>query len=219
MSCSQTTRRRLFQSPVAILILFTAIAVQPAWSWKCALIGAVVGGGLGAGVGAIAASDGSTSTGEGVAFGTIAAAPGFIIGGLMCGDDEEAEAAITTGETTAAAAPIGIVYFDFDKYNIRSDQVPVVDDVASKMTADPAMNVELQGNTDAMGSEEYNLGLGNRRSDAVRRGLEERGVGSERMSTLSFGEERPAAPNTTPDGQDDPAGRALNRRTEIVPVQ
>lgn len=219
MSCPETTRRRLFRSPVAILILFMAIAVQPAWSWKCALIGAVVGGGLGAGVGAIATSNGSTSTGEGVAYGTIAAAPGFIIGGLLCGEEEVVEAAVVTQEVAEEVGPIGIVYFDFDKYNIRSDQVPVVDDVAAKMTADPAMNVELQGNTDAMGSEEYNLGLGNRRSDAVRRGLEERGVGSERMSTLSFGEERPAAPNTTPDGQDDPASRALNRRTEIVPVQ
>ncbi len=219
MSFPETTRRRPLRSPVAVLILFAAIAVQPAWSWKCALIGAAVGAGIGTGVGAIAHSDGSSPTGEGVAYGTIAAAPGFIIGGLMCGEEEEAEAAISTGDAAAAARPIGIVYFDFDKYNIRPDQVPVVDDVAAKMTADPAMNVELQGNTDAIGSEEYNLGLGNRRADSVRRGLEERGVGTERMSTVSFGEERPAAPNTTSDGRDDPAGRELNRRTEILPVQ
>ena len=154
-----------------------------------------------------------------MAYGTIAAAPGFIIGGLLCGDEEVAEAAVATQAAVAAVGPIGIVYFDFDKYNIRADQVPVVDGVAAKMTAEPAMNVELQGNTDSIGSEEYNLGMGNRRSDSVRRALEERGVGSERMSTVSFGEERPAASNTTAGGGDDPQGRALNRRTEILPLQ
>ncbi len=219
MAPFETNRRGMHRNPITALILFVSIALLPAWSWKCALIGAAVGAGVGVGVGAIAHSDGSSPIGEGMAYGTIGAAPGFIIGGLMCGDDEEAAAAVSDDMGAAQVSPIGIVYFDFDKYNIRPDQVPVVDDVAAKMQADPAMNVELQGNTDSIGSEEYNLALGNRRSVSVQRALEERGVGSERMATASFGEERPAAPNTNSDGSDNPEGRALNRRTEVLPVQ
>jgi outer membrane protein OmpA-like peptidoglycan-associated protein len=219
MALHETTRRGMHRSPIAALILFLAIAIQPAWSWKCALLGAAVGAGLGVGIGAIAHSDGASPTGEGMAYGTIGAAPGFIVGGLLCGEEEEAVAAVGESAAAAEVGPIGTIYFDFDKYNIRPDQVPVVDDVAAKMQADPAMNVDLQGNTDSIGSEEYNLALGNRRSVSVQRALEERGVGSERMATSSFGEERPVAPNTNPDGSDNPAGRALNRRTDVVPTQ
>jgi outer membrane protein OmpA-like peptidoglycan-associated protein len=201
-----------------VLILFTAISVQPAWSWKCALIGAAVGGAVGTGIGAIAHSH-TDNGGLGVAYGSIATAPGFIIGGLMCGEEEEPVIVEEAVEVIEEVGPIGIVYFDFDKYNIRPDQVPVVDGAAAKMQSDPSMNVSLQGNTDAIGSEEYNLSLGENRGYTVQRALEERGVESHRMSTVSFGEDRPAAPNTNPDGSDNPEGRALNRRTEIVPVQ
>ena len=122
-------------------------------------------------------------------------------------------------EAPREAEPIGIVYFDFDKYNVRADQQPVVDDVAAKMSADPNLRVSLEGHCDAIGSDEYNLSLGERRSTSVQRGLEEKGVAADRMTTKSWGEERPVAPNTNPDGSDNPEGRAKNRRCEIIPIQ
>ncbi len=215
-------RQGLLRRPLGVVILLAAVAVQPAWSWKCALIGAAVGGGLGTGIGAIAHSGKGGDVGEGVAIGSSGAIPGFIIGGLLC--KEEAKAAPAAGGEGAgagagAAQPIGIVYFDFDKYNIRPDQRPVIEDVASKMSAEPSLKVSLEGHTDSIGSEEYNLSLGQRRSDSVERALEGKGVSADRMTTKSYGEERPVAPNTNPDGSDNPEGRAKNRRTEIIPIR
>jgi outer membrane protein OmpA-like peptidoglycan-associated protein len=213
--------RRMFRHPIGVLILLAAIAIQPAWSWKCAMIGAAVGATVGAGIGAIAhCHHGETE--QGVAIGTGGALPGFIIGGLLCKEEAAAAPAAPAAGAEAgeqAVEPIGIVYFDFDKYNIRSDQQPVIDDVAAKMQSEPNLRVSLEGHCDAIGSEEYNLSLGERRSTSVQRALEEKGVASDRMSTRSYGEERPAAPNTNPDGSDNPEGRAKNRRCEIIPVQ
>jgi outer membrane protein OmpA-like peptidoglycan-associated protein len=220
MSLVISPRRGLFRNPLGLLILLAAVAIQPAWSWKCAMIGAGIGAALGTGVGALAhCSQGNV--GEGMAEGSAGAVPGFIIGGLLCGEKEAAAAPAAPAAAAAAAEvqPIGIVYFDFDKYNIRADQQPVVDDVASKMSADPNLRVSLEGHCDAIGSDEYNLSLGERRSSSVQRGLEEKGVAADRMTTKSWGEERPAAPNTNPDGSDNPDGRAKNRRCEIIPIQ
>ena len=220
MFCN-SPRQSLLHRPFGVLVLLAAIAVHPAWSWKCAMIGAAVGGGLGAGIGAIAHSGKGGNACEGVAIGSAGAVPGFIIGGLLCKEEAQAAPPAATGEGAGvgAAQPIGIVYFDFDKYNIRSDQQPVVETVASKMSAEPGLRVSLEGHTDSVGSEEYNLSLGERRGDSVQRALEEKGITSDRMTTKSYGEERPAEPNTNPDGSDNPAGRAKNRRTEIIPVQ
>lgn len=218
MSLVVSPRRGLFRNPLGLLILLVAIAIQPAWSWKCAMIGAALGGAVGTGVGALAhVNQGNVA--EGVAIGSGGAVPGFIIGGLLCGEKEEAAPAPAAATTEAAVQPIGIVYFDFDKYNIRADQQPVIDDVAAKMAADPNLRVSLEGHCDSIGSEEYNLSLGERRSTSTQRGLEEKGVASDRMTTKSWGEERPAAPNTNPDGSDNPEGRAKNRRCEVIPIQ
>ncbi len=219
MSLVVSPRRGLFRNPLGLLILLAAVAIQPAWSWKCAMIGGALGAAVGTGVGAIAHSQHGDIC-SGMAIGSTAAVPGFIIGGLLCGEEAAAApAAPAAAAAEQAAAPIGIVYFDFDKYNIRADKQPVVDDVAAKMSSDPNLRVTLDGHCDAIGSEEYNLSLGERRSTSVQRGLEEKGVATDRMTTKSWGEERPAAPNTNPDGSDNPEGRAKNRRCEIIPIQ
>ena len=72
------------------------------------------------------------------------------------------------------------------------------------------MRVRLEGHTDERGSREYNIGLGERRSQAVRRALMLQGVGATQISTVSYGEERPAAT-----GSDEEAW-GMNRRVEIV---
>jgi len=76
--------------------------------------------------------------------------------------------------------------------------------------------VTLEGHTDAIGTEAYNLELSRRRAEAVAQELVARGVQRDRLATEGFGKQRPVAPNTLPEGKDNPAGRALNRRVEAV---
>jgi len=77
-------------------------------------------------------------------------------------------------------------------------------------------NVTLEGHTDSYGSEAYNVELSLRRAMAVADELIARGIRRDRIAVEAYGAKRPVAPNTHPDGTDDPAGRALNRRVEAV---
>ena len=118
--------------------------------------------------------------------------------------------------TTDAAGPSGellskrIVYFDFDRADIRADSQTVVAAHARYLAANPTQKVRLEGHADERGSREYNIGLGERRGQAVRRALLLQGVAEAQLSTVSYGEERPAVA-----GSDEQA-YALNRRVEIV---
>src|SRR5262245_51029403 len=76
--------------------------------------------------------------------------------------------------------------------------------------------IMLEGHADAIGTEAYNLALSRRRAEAVEQELVARGVRRERLAVEGYGKQRPIAPNTLPDGRDNPAGRALNRRVEAV---
>ncbi len=79
-----------------------------------------------------------------------------------------------------------------------------------------ARQITLEGHADAIGNDAYNLELSRWRADAVAQELVARGVRRDRLAVEGFGERRPIAPNTLPDGKDNPAGRALNRRVEAV---
>ena len=79
-----------------------------------------------------------------------------------------------------------------------------------------ARRITLEGHTDAIGTEAYNLDLSRRRAAAVAQELVARGVQRDRLTAEGFGKQRPVAPNTLADGKDNPAGRALNRRVEAV---
>jgi peptidoglycan-associated lipoprotein len=125
-------------------------------------------------------------------------------------------AAATAGDTDMQAGPSGellskrIVYFDFDRADIRADSQSVVAAHAAYLAKNPAQKIRLEGHADERGSREYNIGLGERRGQAVRRALALQGVAETQLSTVSYGEERPAAA-----GSDEQA-YALNRRVEIV---
>lgn len=106
-----------------------------------------------------------------------------------------------------------IVYFDFDSSEIRSEYVPVVAAHAGYLVKFPSARVRLEGHTDEKGSREYNIGLGERRAQAVRRALMLQGVADAQITTVSYGEERPAG-----EGSDDGA-LAQNRRVELVHAQ
>lgn len=102
------------------------------------------------------------------------------------------------------------IYFDFDSSEIHGAGTEVVAAHARYLAAHAGTRVRLEGHTDERGSREYNIGLGERRAQAVRRALMLQGAADGQLSTVSYGEERPAAP-----GHDETAW-AKNRRVEIV---
>lgn len=102
------------------------------------------------------------------------------------------------------------VNFDFDKANIRADAVPILEQACRTLKEEPNVDVELQGHTDSVGTEQYNMRLSQRRADAVRNWLVKCGVSASRLTAKGFGESNPIASNETAEG------RAQNRRTELV---
>ena len=124
--------------------------------------------------------------------------------------------ASASGAEEEAAGPqagvlaVRVVYFDFDSAEIKGQGVEVVAAHAKYLAANPATHVRLEGHTDERGSREYNIGLGERRAQSVRRALMLQGATDGQISTVSYGEERPVDP-----GHDE-AAWAKNRRVEIV---
>ncbi len=103
-----------------------------------------------------------------------------------------------------------VIYFDFDKSEIKPEFADIVTAHARNLTSHPNLKLKLEGNTDERGTREYNIGLGERRAQAVRRALLLQGVAESQLTTVSFGAERPAAEG------DDEAAWAQNRRVELV---
>jgi OOP family OmpA-OmpF porin len=100
------------------------------------------------------------------------------------------------------------VHFDFDKSNIRPDMRPILDEAANLIKQEEG-DLQLEGHTDSIGTEEYNMGLGRRRANSVKQYLIDKGVDGNRLDTKSFGESQPKYTNETAEG------RALNRRVEL----
>lgn len=91
------------------------------------------------------------------------------------------------------------VYFDFDSYAVRADASPVLNAQAQWLVRYPAVMVRIEGNADERGTREYNLALGARRANSIREYLISRGVAAPRITTVSFGKERPIDPGTSED--------------------
>ena len=102
-----------------------------------------------------------------------------------------------------------VIYFDFDQSELRTEYADVLQGHAGNLANDGRTQIRLEGHADERGSREYNIGLGERRSQSVRRLLLIQGASPGQISTVSFGEERPAA-----FGSDEEAYQ-LNRRVEI----
>lgn len=103
-----------------------------------------------------------------------------------------------------------VIYFDFDNADIRAEYRDVIAAHAQYLATSRTMKVRLEGHADERGSREYNIGLGERRAQAVRRALMLQGTGDGQLVTVSYGEERPAVT-----GSDEDAW-AKNRRVELV---
>ena len=126
---------------------------------------------------------------------------GFDNDGFGAGED--------VGYDPSAGELTNIIYFDFDSSELRAEDTDVVARHALQLAGNPGMSVRLEGHADERGSREYNIGLGERRSQTVRRMLLIQGASASQISTVSFGEERPAAMGS------DERAYAQNRRVEI----
>ena len=102
-----------------------------------------------------------------------------------------------------------VVYFDYDSSDIKPEYNAVVAAHAKYLSSNAGLKTRLEGNTDERGSREYNIGLGERRAQAVRRALLLQGVTEAQVTTLSYGEERPAVSGS------DESAYSKNRRVEF----
>ena len=109
------------------------------------------------------------------------------MGGSGLGDGEAIDYDPSQGELT------NIIYFEFDSSELRPEDADVVSRHAMQLSSNSGISVRLEGHADERGSREYNIGLGERRAQTVRRMLLIQGASAAQISTVSFGEERPAA--------------------------
>jgi peptidoglycan-associated lipoprotein len=126
---------------------------------------------------------------------------------------------VEVGTTPTAVDPLNdpsnplskrAIYFDFDSFVVKDEYRPIIEAHARYLIANKGRKVVLQGNTDERGTREYNLALGQKRAEAVRKALMSLGVPDAQLEAVSFGKEKPKAT-----GSDD-AAYAENRRTDIA---
>lgn len=205
--------------------------------------GALAGGGLGAATGAIiGAATGNPGAGAAIG-GALGAVGGGLVGDQLQQreevarqqqqviDQQQQELArnralleeLKRQNLEARETERGVVVnlpdvlFDFGKADLTSTAHTKVRGIADVLNNQArGRRVAVEGHTDAIGSEAYNQRLSERRAQTVASALASAGVEQERLSTRGFGKRYPIAPNTNPDGSDDPAGRAKNRRVEVV---
>lgn len=122
---------------------------------------------------------------------------------------------IDAGSTDALNDPKGVlarrsIYFDYDSYVVRDDGKPIIENHAKYLNATKSRKVIIQGNTDDRGGREYNLALGQKRAEAVRKSLSLLGVPESQMEAVSLGKEKPKALGS------DETAYGENRRADIV---
>jgi peptidoglycan-associated lipoprotein len=107
------------------------------------------------------------------------------------------------------------IYYDLDSANIRPDAARELDKLVQILVDNPEINIELSSHTDSIASVEYNLNLSQRRAQSAVNYLIQHGIAPDRLVAKGYGELRPIARNTHPDGTDNAEGRQRNRRTEF----
>lgn len=134
-------------------------------------------------------------------------------------EDKSGQGATSAGAGTSAINPLTdpnnilskrSVYFDFDSNVVKDEYKPMIEAHAKYLNSNAAAKIMIQGNADERGSREYNLALGQRRADAVRKVMTVLGVKDGQIETVSYGEEKPKA-----EGHDE-AAYSQNRRGDIV---
>ena len=102
------------------------------------------------------------------------------------------------------------IYFDFDKFNIREDQRPVLEANGKALIENPEYSIMIEGHCDERGTNEYNLALGQKRADSAKNFMIGMGVPASSITTISYGEEKPMDPGHNEDAW------SMNRRDEFV---
>jgi peptidoglycan-associated lipoprotein len=129
----------------------------------------------------------------------------------------KAEARPAPKVEAAAPAPFDVtgmrIQFAFDDYSLSTKSQENLEKIASWMKNTPDAKIQIQGNTCNIGTSEYNLALGEQRAASAKTYLERLGISGGRLSTISYGLEKPRVPNT------DEANRSLNRRDEFVSIK
>ncbi len=117
----------------------------------------------------------------------------------------------------AAPAPFDLtgmrIQFAFDDYNLSTRAKENLEKIAAWMKGNPSVKIQIEGNTCNIGAAEYNLALGEQRASSAQQYLQSLGVDGRRLSTVSYGIERPRVPNTNE------ANRSQNRRDEFVSMK
>ena len=108
------------------------------------------------------------------------------------------------------AAVMEMIYFDFDRSDLRPEATATLDRKIPLFQANPDMRIRIAGHADSRGSDEYNVALSQRRAQAAKAYLVQRGIDQARIDIVGFGEERPAAPNATTEAE-----HQQNRRDEF----
>ncbi|BAO80654.1 outer membrane protein and related peptidoglycan-associated (lipo)protein [Serpentinimonas raichei] len=201
LSCTVRKHRSFFSKPVSR-------AIQAATVLCAALLLAACGSNVNL------AEDVPVTDRTAVPVQQIGVAPGAGAAGAATGAvDQRAVAPVQAGTTTMGQPPAHLarlVFFDFDEYTVRPEFVPLLEGHARFLATDRQRRVALEGHTDERGGREYNLALGQKRAEAVRRSLALMGVQDAQMEAVSFGEEKPANAGT------DEAAHSQNRRVELV---
>jgi len=132
--------------------------------------------------------------------------------GSAAGVDSRTVTGVQTDASRATEPPQSLarlVYFDYDDFTVKPEFTAMLEGHAQFLRANSQRRVALEGHTDERGGREYNLALGQKRAEAVRRALSILGVADAQMEAVSFGKEKPAQPG------DDEAAYRLNRRVEL----
>ncbi|MHA6249410.1 OmpA family protein [Pontibacter sp. CAU 1760] len=120
-----------------------------------------------------------------------------------------------TGTGASSSYTMQPVYYDLDEATLRPASIQELDNIARIMNANPNINISIEGHTDSRASNSYNMQLGQRRADVAYEYLVNKGISPKRLVTVTYGERRPVAPNTSEENMQ------LNRRTEfkVLPRQ
>jgi outer membrane protein OmpA-like peptidoglycan-associated protein len=204
---------------------------------KCFVKGAAAGaviGGVGGGI--VGNENDDNNVEEGAAIGAVAGGiVGGIIGALMCKDPTPPPPPPKT-EPTPPPPPrkpeppraekpkerivLRGINFDFDKYVIKPEFRPILDEAANALKSRPnIVEVMIEGHTDSIGTDAYNQKLSEKRAEAVKKYLISKGIAPIQLKTVGFGESKPIAPNKLANGKDNPEGRSMNRRVEFEVIQ
>lgn len=208
---------------VFVSVLCVSCAPPQTKTGKGGAYGAAGGAVAGAIIGQVAGRD-TESTLIGAAIGAaVGGAAGAGVGRMMDNQERDMREALAASEAAAirregdllAISLKGDVTFDYDSAAVRPGLYSEIDRIANVLVNYPKTVILVEGHTDSTGSESYNMDLSQRRADAVKNLIVQRGVSSGRVETRAYGESLPIADNSTE------TGRAMNRRVEIkvAPVQ